>query len=159
WRSFKFEGLMTFRSWIDNDACPRRSRELVFKAGKRVSVPIKVVANSYMHPPRGVDVEMVVRDRGFDAADDYMANNIQPDDLVITEDVPLAARVIEGGGVALSPHGRMFDAESIQEQLAMRNLRQELRSAGEIRGGPSEFGAADINKFAAAFDRWLAARI
>lgn len=148
----------SFKILIDNDACPRRIRDLIFKAGHRLGVHIKVVANSYMHPPRGHDVEMIVAGSGFDAADDLIVEKVDSGDIVITADVPLADRVIEKGGVALSPHGRLFDAESIKEQLAMRNLAQELRSAGEIRGGPKEFGASDINKFAGAFDRLLAAR-
>jgi uncharacterized protein YaiI (UPF0178 family) len=145
--------------WIDNDACPRRIREIIFKAGKRVGVKIMVVANSYMHPPAGQDVEVKVVGGEFDAADNYIAETVERGDLVITADVPLAGRVVERGAVAISPRGRLFTAESIKEQLAIRNLSQELRSGGELVGGPKAIDNQDINRFAAAFDKLLASSL
>jgi len=147
---------MKNKIWIDNDACPKRIREIIFKAGMRKKIPIKIVANSYMHPPKGLDVEMIVVNDGFDAADNYIAENVAKDDLVITADIPLADRVISSGATALSPHGELYDQASIQERLAMRNLMAELRSAGEVRGGKGEFGDRDVKLFAAVFDRIIA---
>ena len=141
--------------WIDNDACPRKVREIIYRASERRSIPLKIVANSYSHPPTSTAEVITVSDK-FDAADDYIAENVAAVDIVITADVPLADRVVEKGAVALSPHGRLFTAESIKEQLTMRNLSQELRSAGEIHGGPSPFGPNDIKRFAGAFDRLIA---
>ena len=146
-------GQPEFTVWIDNDGCPARVREVVVKAAARVGFLLKVVANRYMHPPRGVRAEIIVVGSEFDAADDHIAEQVGAGHVVITADVPLAARVVEKGGTALSPHGRIFDSESIREQLAMRNLRQELRSAGEIHGGGKPLSDMDIHKFAAAFDR------
>ena len=142
--------------WIDNDACPKRIREIIFKASMRKKIPVKIVANSYMHPPKGIEVEMIVVNEGFDAADNYIAEKVAMHDLVITADIPLADRVITSGATALSPHGELYDQASIQERLAMRNLMAELRSAGEVRGGKGEFGDKDIKQFAAAFDRIIA---
>lgn len=145
--------------WIDNDACPRRVREIIFRAGNRVHIKIMIVANSYMHPPAGVDAEVVVVGGGFDAADDFIAQHVGDADLVITADVPLASRIIEAGAVAISPRGRVFDKESIKEQLAIRNLSQELRSGGELQGGPKAIDNLDINRFASAFDKLLTAML
>ena len=142
--------------WIDNDGCPVRIREIVFKAAARVGFPLKIVANRYMHPPRGVNAEVIVAGSGFDAADDHIAEQVAAGDIVITADVPLAARIVDQQAIALSPSGRLFDAESIKEQLAMRNLRQELRGAGIIKGGGKPLGDQEVHRFAAAFDRLVA---
>lgn len=141
--------------WIDNDACPRKIRDIIYKAGQRLQVPIICVANSYFHPPLGIDVKIVTVGSDFDAADNYIAENVESGDLVITSDVPLADRVVSAGAVAISSRGTVFTKESIQEQIAMRNLSQELRSGGQISGGPPEFGPKDVKKFAMEFDRWL----
>ncbi len=142
--------------WIDNDACPKRIREVIYKAAIRKKFPVKIVANSYTHPPRGVDAEVICVNDSFDAADDHIVEKVVKDDLVITADIPLADRVITKGAVALSPHGELYDQANIQERLAMRNLRQELRSAGEIRGGKGAFSDKDVKRFATAFDRIMA---
>jgi uncharacterized protein len=142
--------------WIDNDACPKRIREVIYKAAIRKNIPVKIVANSYTHPPRGVNAEVICVNDAFDAADDHIVEMVKADDLVITADIPLADRVITKGAVALSPHGEIYNKANIQERLAMRNLRQELRSAGEIRGGKGAFSDKDVNRFAKEFDRLMA---
>jgi uncharacterized protein YaiI (UPF0178 family) len=143
------------RLWVDNDGCPKLVRELVFKAAERRKIPVSVVANSYMKVPPGGLVQMIVVPGSFDAADDHIATHVEAGDLVITADVPLAARIVQKGAVGLSPRGETFDAASVQERLAIRNLAQELRSAGEIHGGPPPLGDADKKRFADAFDRLL----
>lgn len=143
------------RIWLDNDGCPRLVRELVFKAGAKRQIKTTVVGNSYMHVPPGGSVEMVVVSGSFDAADDHIATECTAGDLVITADVPLAARVIAKGATALNPRGEVFDQASIGEKLAIRNLAQELRSGGDLYGGPPPLGEADKKRFADAFDRLL----
>lgn len=140
--------------WIDNDACPRRVREVVFKASLRVGCQVILVANSFSQNSQA-NVQMIRVGAGLDAADDYIAEHTQIGDLLISADVPLADRVVEAGGVVVSPHGQVFDKNSVKELLAMRNLRQELRSAGEIRGGPDGYNDKDLKKFSSAFDRIL----
>jgi uncharacterized protein YaiI (UPF0178 family) len=148
-----------FNIWIDNDACPRRIRELVFKAAKRLKLQVYVVANSFMRLPKDINAKMICVGSHLDAADDYIADNVGPKDIVITEDVPLASRIVEKDAVAISPRGRLFDTQSINEQLAMRNLRQELRSSGQISGGQGEFDVANVNRFAALLDKLLMQRV
>jgi uncharacterized protein YaiI (UPF0178 family) len=139
--------------WIDNDGCPRIVRELVYKAAIRVQCRLLIVGNSWMRIPESPLFEMIVVPGGFDAVDDYIAAHVEPMNLVITADIPLAARIVEKKSLALSPHGDIFDANTIAEKLAVRNLMQELRSAGDIRGGHGIFDGSNKQKFANAFDR------
>ena len=141
--------------WIDNDGCPRVVRDLVMKGAQRVQWPVCVVGNTWMRLDEGALLKMIVVDDGFDAVDDHIVEKVVQYDLVITADVPLAARVVQKSAVALSPRGDVFDAKSIAERLSMRNLMQELRSAGEVRGGHGSFANNDKKKFADAFDRLL----
>jgi uncharacterized protein YaiI (UPF0178 family) len=144
------------RIFIDNDACPREIRELVFQSGERRAMAVVVVGNSFIKLPRLPNVTQLVVPGGFDAADDRIVEECVAGDLVITADVPLASRVVAKGAEALSPRGEVFDARSIQERLAMRNLLQEFRSAGEIKGGPGAFTPQDRKRFADALDRMTA---
>ena len=91
----------------------------------------------------------------MDKADDHIAEHCGAGDLVVTTDVPLAARAVESGALVLQPHGRLLDADNVQEHLAMRDLKTELRSGGEMTGGPPPFGAAERQRFANGLDRWI----
>lgn len=141
--------------WIDNDACPRRVREVIYKAAERLQIKVMIVGNSYMKPPGGFPCEIIVVGSEFDAADNYIAENVIANDLVITSDVPLADRVCTASAVAISHKGDVFDGASIKEKLAIRNLSNELRSGGSISGGPPAFSDHDLKKFAASFDRHM----
>ncbi len=141
--------------WIDNDGCPRMARELVFKAATRLKTPVVVVANSYMHLPASPLFKMVTVSGAFDAADQKIIDDVQAGDLVITADIPLADKIVQKGATGLSPRGELFDASNVQERLAVRNLMAELRSGGEIQGGPPPMGELDKKRFADALDRLL----
>jgi uncharacterized protein YaiI (UPF0178 family) len=145
-----------FTVWIDNDGCPAMVRELVFGAGQRFGLRVVVVANSYMRIPLNPLFSMVCVRGDFDAADNHIADHVQSGDLVITGDVPLAARIVAKGALGLSTRGDIFDESCIAERLAIRNLMQELRSGGEVRGGPPPLNAGDKKRFADALDRLLA---
>lgn len=142
--------------WIDNDACPRIVRDLVFAAAQRRNIKVIVVANAYSKLPPGELYQMICVSGGFDVADDYIAEHVEAGDLVITSDVPLAGRIVAKGATGLSSHGSIFDKSSIGELLAMRNLMQELRSGGTVSGGPPPFGPSDKKRFADALDRLVA---
>lgn len=146
---------MPLTIWIDNDGCPVKVRDLVLKTGQRVGAKVAVVSNRQSLIPRGFVAEVIVVTGGFDAADDYIATHAVPGDLVITADIPLAARVVTLGAVALNPRGDSYDKETIGEQLAFRNLMQELRSGGQVSGGPPPLGEADRKRFANALDRMV----
>ncbi len=143
------------RIWIDNDGCPKIVRELVFNAAKRRNLEVIVVGNSFLHLPPSSLFSLVRVSRDFDAADNYIIDNVTPGDLVITADVPCASKVVEKGATGLNPNGNEFNKNNVKEVLAMRNLMQELRSGGEIHGGPSGYGSSQKKKFADALERLL----
>ncbi len=149
------EPIESMKIWIDADACPRVIKEILFKASQRLSVPICLVANKSMAKHNSSLVESIVVADGFDIADDYIAEHAGPADLVITADIPLAARIVANGGVALDPRGELYTEENVGERLSIRDLMMELRSGGLIQGGPAQFNMTDRQKFASALDRLL----
>lgn len=141
--------------WIDADSCPRIIKKIVFRASERLEVPVCLVANKDLSKACSRLVTSVLVGEGFDVADDYIARHALPDDLVITADIPLAARIVAGGGVALDPRGDLYTEENVGERLSMRDLMQELRLDGVVHGGPAQFGLTDRQRFASALDRLL----
>jgi uncharacterized protein YaiI (UPF0178 family) len=141
--------------WIDADACPRVIKEIVFRASERLDLPVLLVANKSMSKHDTRLVESIVVADGFDIADDYIAEHAAPEDLVITADIPLAARVVANGGVALDPRGELYTEENVGERLSIRDMMMELRSGGLVQGGPSQFNPTDRKRFASSLDRIL----
>ena len=134
--------------FVDADACP--VKEEVYKVARRCGCPVRVVANAFIRTPP--DVQMIVVDAGPDLADDWIAERVQPGDIVITNDIPLANRSLKAGGLALSPTGKAFTDDSIGSALAHRDLMGHLRSFGEITGGPKPFSPSDRSRFLSALD-------
>jgi len=141
--------------WIDADACPVPVREMVLRAGQRTATELVFVANSPLPIPRRALVKTVQVAQGFDVADNYISQHAVINDLVITQDIPLAAEIVEKGITALNPRGELYTEANIRQRLAMRNLSEELRSMGQISGGPNKFGDKEKQSFANALDRWL----
>jgi uncharacterized protein YaiI (UPF0178 family) len=141
--------------WIDADACPRVIKEILFKASERLKIPVCLVANKGLAKHHTHLVDSVVVANGFDVADDYIAEHATLDDLVITADIPLAARVVANGGVALDPRGDLYTEENVGERLSIRDLMMELRSGGLVQGGPAQFSLTDRQRFASSLDRLL----
>lgn len=141
--------------WIDADACPRVIKEILFRASERLQVPVCLVANKSLAKHNSQLVESIVVADGFDVADDYIADHAGAKDLVITADIPLAARIVAKGGVALDPRGELYNEENVGERLSIRDLMMELRSGGLIQGGPGQFNLTDRQKFASSLDRLL----
>ena len=141
--------------WVDADACPKAVKEILFRAAERARVPLILVANKPLRTPSSRLIKTLRVASGFNMADDRIAQQVQPGDLVVTADIPLAAHVIDRGGHALDPRGEFYTQDSIQERLAMRNLMDELRSTGVDTGGPSSFSQGDRHAFAGQLDRFL----
>ncbi len=141
--------------WIDADACPRVIKDMVFRASERLEVPVCLVANKNLSKAHSRLITSVIVAEGFDAADDYIVVQVAAEDLVITADIPLAARIVAKGAVALDPRGELYTEENVGERLSMRNLMQELRSGGLVQGGPAQLGLTDRKRFASALDRTL----
>jgi uncharacterized protein len=145
----------TMKIWIDADACPRVIKDILFKASARLKIPVCLVANKGLAKHHTHLVESVVVADGFDVADDYIAEHATLEDLVITADIPLAARVVANGGVALDPRGDLYTEDNVGERLSMRDLMMELRSGGLVQGGPAQFSLTDRQRFASSLDRLL----
>lgn len=141
--------------WVDADACPQVIKEILFRAAERTQISTTLVANTPLRTPASTFIRSVRVGKGFDVADHWIVQQVQPGDLVITADIPLAAEVIARAAHALDPRGEMYSEDNIRERLAVRNLMQELRSTGEILGGPAPFGLADRQRFANQLDRFL----
>ncbi len=146
---------MKMKIWIDADACPRVIKEIVFRASERLELPVCLVANSIMEKHHSRLITSVVVAEGFDAADDYIAEHASSSDLVITADIPLAARIVEKGAVGLDPRGERYTEENVMERLSIRDMMQELRGAGMIQGGPGPFSSTDRRRFASSLDSLL----
>lgn len=142
--------------WIDADACPAPVKIIVYRASQRVKAPVTLVANHRARVPSSPLITVFQVNQGFDAADDYIVEWATATDLVITADIPLAARLVAQGIPALDPRGELYTADNIQERLALRNLKEELRSAGGVFGGPAPYHDRDKQAFANSLDRWLA---
>ena len=136
--------------YVDADACPVKSE--VYRVAERHGLKVLVVSNSPIAVPRDPLVERVVVDDAMDAADDWIAARAGPGDIVITADVPLASRGVKAGAAVIAPNGKVFDQDSIGMALATRNLLHELRSAGEITGGPKSFSPRHRSQFLSALD-------
>ena len=137
--------------YVDADACPVKNE--VYRVAGRHGLKVLVVTNSFIAVPPDPLVERVVVGAGMDAADDWIATRAGRGDIVVTADVPLASRCVKAGSAAIAPNGKAFDEASIGLTLATRNLLHELRSAGEITGGPKPFAPRDRSQFLLALDR------
>jgi len=144
--------------WIDADACPRAVKEVVFRRAERGRLRTVLVANSFQQVPRFNWITAVKVDKGMDVADDYIVQHCETGDLVITQDVPLAAEIIEKGVSALSIRGEEWNENNIRERLSIRDMMTEARASGVVTGGPPPFDQKAKQRFANAFDRWLARR-
>lgn len=142
--------------WVDADACPAVIKDILFRAAVRVRVPLTLVANRWLATPPSPLIRCVQVAGGFDVADREIVARVHAGDLVITADIPLAAAVVEAGCGALNPRGELYGPHNIGEHLARRNFLEELRSAGQITGGPAPFSANDQKAFAGQLDRLLA---
>ncbi len=143
--------------WVDADACPAVVREILFRAAKRTGVAVTLVANQPVPTPRLANVTALQVARGFDVADDEIVRRVDPGDLVITSDIPLAAEVIARGAHALSPRGEVHTSENIRQRLNMRDFLDTMRSSAvEMGGGPAPFSQRDKQAFANGLDRFLA---
>ena len=142
--------------WVDADACPRVIKEILYRAADRKKVLLTLVANQPMQTPATQHIRSMVVGSGFDVADDKIVELLQPGDLVITADIPLAAAAIKKAGHALNPRGEFYTEENIHERLDVRNMLDELRGCGIETGVTPAFSSCDKQAFANQLDRFLA---
>lgn len=141
--------------WIDADACPGAIRAIVFKAARRLEIPTVLVANQSLPVPSGDLFRMVTVPYGADIADNTIVQRMSQGDVVVTGDIPLAARVVEKMGIAIGPRGQVFDDSTVHGKLATRNLMEQFRSAGVQTSGPRPQSQKDVQTFANTLDRTL----
>jgi len=142
--------------WVDADACPNVIKEILFRAADRVAVQVTLVANQAIQVPRSHHIRSIQVASGFDVADNYIVQQAQAGDLVITADIPLASEAIDQGCLALNPRGDLYTTENIRQRLNMRDFMDTMRSSGVDTGGPPAFSKADRMAFANQLDRLLA---
>ncbi|GAB3383309.1 YaiI/YqxD family protein [Lysobacter fragariae] len=144
--------------WVDADACPGVIKDILFRAAERAQIAVTLVANQWLRTPPSRYIRALQVTGGFDVADDEIVERVQHGDLVVTQDIPLAARVLEKGAIAINPRGERYTPDNMAERLSMRNFMEELRGAGVQTGGPAVFHARDRQAFANQLDRWIAQR-
>ena len=145
---------MTF--WVDADSCPRQVRDIVCRAGKRLSVPVVFAANRPVAVPKGLEATMVVLPQEKEAADNYIAENARNGDLVVTRDIPLAKRLIEQGLAVINDRGTLYTRENIGERLSIRNFMLDLCKSGLKPESSAKFSAREAKAFADTFDKAIA---
>jgi uncharacterized protein YaiI (UPF0178 family) len=136
--------------YVDADACPVKDE--IYKVARRYGLRVTLVANSFMRIPGGDWVELVVVERGLDEADDWIVARVEVDDIVITGDIPLAARCLDEGARVLGHKGKPFTPENVGESLATRQLLAQLRDQGVMTGGPPPFAKKDRSRFLQKLD-------
>ncbi len=144
---------MSVHILVDADACP--VKEEIFKTAYRLKTPVTLVANAYLRLPNHPLLEMKVVLDGFDAADDWIAENAGAQSVIITADILLAGRCIEVGATVLAPTGKPFNTSNIGGAIATRAIMADLRAGLEQTGGPAPFSNKDRSQFLNALDREL----
>jgi len=136
--------------FVDADACPVKQE--VYRVAVRYRLDVILVANSWMRIPDERWITLEVVEDGFDAADDWIVEHVQPHDIVVTADIPLANRCLKAGASVIGPTGKPFTENNIGDAVATRDLLSELRGAGEITGGPPPINKRDRSRFLQQLD-------
>ncbi|XPV76615.1 MAG: YaiI/YqxD family protein [Desulfovibrio sp.] len=145
--------------WVDADACPKAIKEILYKTAIRREVKLTLVANNYLNVPSSPLINTIRVGAGFNVADDEIARLAEKGDLVITADIPLADQIVEKGATGLNPRGELYTEENVKSILSMRNLMEELRSAGMAGGGPAPLGPKDKQLFTNQLDKFITRRL
>ena len=145
--------LNTTRIFVDADACPVKDE--IYRVAARHGLPVSVVAGQFIRVPHDPLIERVAAGPGMDAADDWIAERAGRGDIVITSDILLASRCVKSGADVIAPNGKPFSEQSIGMTLAVRNLMTDLRSSGEVTGGPKSFAPRDRSAFLSALDQTI----
>lgn len=142
--------------WVDADACPVVIKEILFRAAERAQILTTLLANHTLRIPPSKYIKFIQVSSGFDVADNEIVQRAQPNDLVITADIPLAAEVVEKGCLALNPRGELYTLSNIRQRLNMRDFMDTLRSSGVETGGVPPISQNDRQAFANNLDKLLA---
>ena len=141
--------------FVDADACPVKQE--VYRVANRFGLEVTLVTNSWMRVPNERRIALEVVGDGLDEADDWIVEHVQPHDIVVTADIPLASRCLKEGARVLGPTGKPFTEDNIGMTVATRDLLSELREAGEITGGPPPLNKRDRSRFLQQLDEMIQA--
>ena len=141
--------------WVDADACPGVIKEIIYKTAERMKIMAIFVANQPLKLPHSNYIDFILVDAGFDVADNEIIRQLNATDVVITADIPLAAAVVDKGGIALNPRGEIYSDANIKTRLGMRNLMDTLRADGIETKGPPPLNDKAKQLFANSLDRTL----
>ena len=150
--------MTAMRIWVDADAIPGAVRTLIERTADKRRSETVFVADKYVRIPQSPWLRCETVVQGPDAADDLIAERADPGDICVTQDIPLAARLVKKGVCAIDPRGSVHTEASVGERLSIRNFMEDLRGAGVVTGGPAPFGPRDVQRFADAFDREITRR-
>lgn len=149
----------TLHLWIDADALPNILKDIILRASDRFRLPVTFVANQALNIPRSVRIQTLQVVSGADEADKMIVEKMQAGDIVMTQDIPLAAQVIEKGGVAIHPRGEIFTESNIKARLHLRDFMDTLRGAGVNTGGPAPMSERDKREFSNALEQTIRKQI
>ena len=144
---------VSFKIWVDADACPNLIKNVIFRLADNRQVDVVLVSNHYVKTPNSRFVSAKQVGKGFDEADNEIIALMSAGDLVVTGDLPLANDVIQKRGFAINPRGTVYDEENIKSHLSRRDLMEDLRDSGVVSGGPSALNKKNVQEFANAIDR------
>ena len=147
--------MLPFKLWIDADALPRILRDVIMRASDRYQLEVTFVANQNVGITPSVLINSIQVMGGADQADQEIVNRMQNNDIVVTQDIPLAAQVIEKGGIAIHPRGEIFTTANIKARLHLRDFMDTLRGAGVQTGGPPPISDRDKREFASSLDQTI----
>lgn len=142
--------------WVDADACPNAIKDILFRVANRTKTQVTLVANQPLSTPPSPYIKSIQVSAGFDVADNYIAQEAKVGDIVVTADIPLAADIVANGAHGINPRGTLYTEQNIKQTLAMRNFMEEMRSTGQVSGGPAKMDQRDNQAFANTLDRLLA---
>lgn len=142
--------------WVDADACPNVIKEILFRAANRTEIPVTLVANQFIKTPPSPYIKSIQVAAGFDVADNYIAQEVKPGDIVVTADIPLAADVVAKDALGINPRGTLYTEQNIKQTLTLRNFMEEMRNTGQASGGPPPLDSKDKQAFANTLDKLLA---
>lgn len=146
---------MSPKIYVDADACPGAIKEILFRTARRRKIQTVLVANGGMRIPETSLITMITVRHGADVADNKIVELVRPGDLVVTDDIPLAARVVAKHAIAIGTRGELFDDASVHSRLASRDLMDQLRAAGVDTRGPKPQGSKHVQAFSNQLDRTL----
>ncbi len=147
--------MLPFKLWVDADALPRILRDVIIRASDRYQMEVTFVANQSVGITPSVRINSIQVMSGADVADQEIIDRMKEHDIVITQDIPLAAQVIEKGGIAINPRGEVYTISNIKARLHLRDFMDTLRGAGVQTGGPPPLAERDKREFSSSLDQTI----